>query len=258
MKALIVDDEKPARLRLRSLLNEVPTVEVVGEAQNGDEAVRLIDELRPDVVFLDVQMPVMNGFQVLERAKYMPDVVFVTAWDEYAIRAFEVNAIDYLLKPYSSERLIRAVERAAAGLRATPTDRSKLLDVLKYYRETDSRLLRITVHDGQEYRVIPLDSVDFFRAEEGLVFVYVGKERHVVDRSLQSIEDNVSPVQFVRIHRNALLNLSRVGTVAPGKNGKYLVEAGNGELLIVSRDRVKQFKSLTGFAKSHRIRPKKS
>lgn len=254
MRALIVDDERPARMRLKSLLAGVPGIEVVGEAENGETAVRLIEEHLPEVVFLDVQMPILDGFEVIERLSYLPQIVFVTAWDQYAIRAFEVNAVDYLLKPYSRERVLRSLERAAQNVRANADTRGKLLDVLRYYRDSDTRLLRITVRDGGCYHVLDLAAVDFFRSDGGLVFLHAGAREFLVNRPLQDLEDALDPKRFLRVHRNAIANLSRVVTVNPGMNGSYLLRFPGGEQLKVSRDRVPRLKSLIGLSRVRRIR----
>lgn len=257
IRALVVDDEKPARLRVKSLLQKMPEVELIGEAENGEVAADMIERLKPDVVLLDVQMPVMNGFQVLEHISHTPEIIFITAWDRYAIRAFEVNAVDYLLKPYSGDRLIRAIEKAARALRENVDRRAQLVAVLERYRESKTRLQRITARRGGEFHVVEIDDVDFFRAEDGLVFLYAGTKRYLADESLQSLEASLDPAAFFRIHRNAIVNLSRVETISPAANGKYEIETSNRKKLMVSRDRSQRFKSLAGFSgrRRHSLRP---
>ncbi len=252
IRTLVVDDEKPARLRMRSLLQKIPEIELVGEAENGEIALEFINRAHPDLVFLDIQMPILNGFQVLERMTYTPEIVFVTAWDRYAIRAFEVNAVDYLLKPYSSDRLLRAIEKATRALRDNVDRRAQILAVLERYRESETRLQRITVRKNDEFFVIEVEAVDFFRAEDGLVFLHAGAERYLADKTLQDLEQSLDPSVFYRIHRGAIVNLNRIETVSPAGNGKFEIESANYEKLIVSRDRARKFKSLTGFSGSRR------
>ncbi len=254
IRTLIVDDEKPARLRLRAQLQKMPEIEVVGEAENGELAVQLIRSLRPDLVLLDVQMPILNGFQVLERIPRTPEVIFVTVWDRYAIRAFEVNAVDYLLKPYSRDRLVRAIEKAARAIRESVDRRAQILAVLEKYRESETRITRITVRKGDEFRVLEADEADLFRAEGGLVFVYSGGTRYLCDEPLQELEEGLDPGRFYRVHRNAIVNLGRIEKILPGGNGKYEIEISNKVRVIVSRDRSGRFKTLTGLCGRRRHR----
>jgi two-component system LytT family response regulator len=254
IKTLIVDDEKPARLRLRTQLQKMPEIEVVGEAENGEAAVRLIKSLRPDLVLLDVQMPVLNGFQVLEKISRTPEIIFVTAWDRYAIRAFEVNAVDYLLKPYSRDRLVRAIEKAARAIRESVDRRAQILAVLEKYRESETRISRITVRKGNEFHVLETEEVDLFRAEEGLVFVYSGGSRYYCDEPLQRLEEGLDSGRFYRVHRGAIVNLNSIEKVLPLGNGKYEIEIAAKERVAVSRDRSGRLKSLTGMGGRRRHR----
>jgi two-component system LytT family response regulator len=246
IKTLIVDDERPARLRLRAQLQKIPEIEVVGEAENGELAVQLIKSLRPDLVMLDVQMPILNGFQVLERISRTPEIIFVTVWDRYAIQAFEVNAVDYLLKPYSHDRLVRAIEKAARAIRESVDRRAQILAVLEKHRESEARITRITVQKGDEFRVLEVDEADLFCAEGGLVFVYSGGTRYLCEKPLQELEERLAPDRFYRVHRNAIVNLSRIEKISPGGNGKYELEISHKKRVIVSRDRSQRFKTLTG------------
>lgn len=247
IRTLIADDENPARRRLRSMLAGIPEVVVIGEAENGRTASRMIDRLRPDLVLLDIQMPVRNGFEVLENISHIPGIVFVTAYDQYAIRAFEVNAVDYLLKPYTRTRLLKALEKAVHSLRETTDQRAKILSILEQYRESTSRLTRLTVRTGSDYRVFEVDRVALFRAEEGLVFLYAKEDRFLLDLPLQKLEDGLDPKQFLRVHRNAIVNLRMVSRIVPTANGKLVAEMAGGLHVVVSRDRARRLKSAAGF-----------
>ncbi len=254
IKTLIVDDERPARLRLRAQLQRIPEIDVVGEAENGGTAVELISSLRPDLVLLDVQMPVLNGFQVLEKITHTPEIIFVTVWDRYAIQAFEVNAVDYLLKPYSRDRLVRAVEKAARAIRESVDRRAQILAVLEKYREAESHITKITVRKGDAFRVLDADEADLFCAEGGLVFVYSRGVRYLCEKSLQELEEGLAAGRFYRVHRNAIVNLGRIGKISPGGNGKFLIEMPNTKRVVVSRDRAVRFKTLTGLSDRRRHR----
>lgn len=254
VRTLIADDEKPARLRLRAMLEGVPEIVVVGEAENGRTASALIDRLRPDLVLLDVQMPAQNGFEVLEEIHHMPEIVFVTAYDQYAIRAFEVDAVDYLLKPYTRPRLLRAIEKAVRSLRETSDQRARILSILQHYRQSASRINRLTVRTGTDFRVFDVEQISLFRAEEGLVFLHAGERRYLLDLPLQTLEDRLDPERFFRVHRNAIVNLRMIRQLRPASNGKMVVELPGGESVVVSRYRAQRLKSATGFVRGRSFR----
>lgn len=231
------------------MLEGVPEIVVIGEAENGQTASSMIDRLRPDLVLLDIQMPAKNGFDVLEDIHHTPGIVFVTAYDQYAIRAFEVDAVDYLLKPYTRARLLKAIQKAVRSLRETTDQRARILSLLEHYRQSTARITRITVRSGDNYRVFEVGDVSLFRAEEGLVFLHAGDERALVDLSLQTLEDRLDPEQFLRVHRNAIINLTMVSRVRPSANGKMLVEMSGGQRVVASRYRAQQLRSATGFVR---------
>lgn len=249
VRTLIAEDEKPARLRLRSMLEEIPELVVIGEAENGEVAARLIDRLRPDLVLLDIQMPKQNGFEVLEAIHHTPEIVFVTAYDKYAIRAFEVDAVDYLLKPYTRPRLLKAIERAVRSSHETSDQRARILSLLEHYRQSASRLSRLTVRTVDDYRVFDVEEVSLFRAEEGLVFLYADGKRFLLDLALQTLEDRLDPEKFFRVHRGAIVNLEKISRIRPAANGKLFVELKDGETVAASRYRAQQLKTLTGFVR---------
>ena len=171
LTTLIVDDEAAARARLNKLLSGFPEVEVVGEARNGPEAIRLIDDKRPDLVLLDIQMPMINGFEVLKGIQHEPAVIFVTAYDEYALRAFEVHAVDYLLKPYTRDRLKEAIQRVTHSGENDENRVKRIESLLETYNQRESFLDRISVKTKYSYRVLEVEQIDFFRVENGLVFL---------------------------------------------------------------------------------------
>ena len=262
MRCVLVDDEAPARERLRDLLSQATLeVEVVGEAGSGKEAVPLIHETRPNVVFLDVQMPVIDGFEVVELlAPPRPHIVFVTAYDEHALRAFEVHALDYLTKPVRLERLNRALAHLAQL--GAPAD----LSALGRLRAAE-RLQRLTVHVGGRLHVIPVGSVRYFEAEEKAVFVHLkegklfrgrpsgdrsttfalvedSRTKFRTDFGLDELESRLDPEQFLRIHRSYLVNTALVRELVPWFSGTYQVKLDDGTQLPVARRRagdVKQF-----------------
>jgi len=246
IRTLIAEDEKPARERLRNALRDMPEVQVVGEAKDGQQALELIHEHKPELLFLDVQMPLLDGFELLQQLDEKPLVVFTTAYDEYAIQAFEVHAIDYLLKPYSKERLRAAVARAVAGLGDRERNAERLIALLSDHQKTHGHLQRVSVKDRYAYRVVPVCEIDFFKAEEGLVFLHQSGERSLIDTSLTQLEGQLDPERFFRLHRNAIANLDRIERVVPWGQGKLSVIYPGGQRLFVGRSRQHEFKRRMG------------
>lgn len=247
--AIIVEDEQSARERLTRFLQERPEIEVLEQVKDGLRAVESINEKQPDLVFLDVQIPSLSGIDVLRRVKEPPAIIFTTAYDEYAIEAFEVHAVDYLLKPYSKERFHKAVDRAVRALEAAgqgSEERSQLQGLLNYYHREEEYLERVTVRKGYDFHVIPVQDVDYFKAENGLVFLHQSGEQYVIDISLTQLEDELDPTEFLRIHRNAIINLSRIVKIVPWGQGQLGVSFGDEERLLVSRSHLNQFRRRVG------------
>jgi len=244
MTAMVVDDEELARVRLRKMLDEVGGVSVVGEAANGIEAVESIERLDPDLVFLDIQMPGMTGFDVIEALGDVPLIVFVTAFDDYAIRAFEVNSIDYLLKPVEPDRLREAVGRAAGLLSEGPVLEREIEKLTTMVRARG--LERLPVSKGKKIVLLDLDEIMWFSSDEGLVFAHTGPARFVVNRTLSELEERLDDTRFFRIHRSTIVNLNHVREIVPWFSGKYKVvmsDSGGSELTL-SRSRAKELRRI--------------
>ena len=254
LRAVVVDDEPLARERLVALLAEVaPHVEVVGQAEGGRAAVPLVHRERPDVVFLDVAMPVIDGFDVVDLlAPPRPHVVFVTAYDDHALRAFEVHALDYLVKPVARERLAEAVRRVGAVERPA-TGAASAADGLDALRGSPDRrpLSRLAVHVGRRLRVVDVAEVDYFEASEKLVLARLRgappSAELPVDFTLDALERRLDPGRFVRSHRAFLVHLDRVREVVPWFSGGYRLRLDGGAELPVSRRRARDVRAvLTG------------
>ncbi|HEY9478437.1 MAG TPA: LytTR family DNA-binding domain-containing protein [Gemmatimonadaceae bacterium] len=249
LKALIVDDDPLARVRLRKLLAAESDVEIVGECASAGEAIGLIERALPDLVFLDVQMPGLDGFQLLEKLRMpvLPAIIFVTAHDEYALRAFEVHALDYLLKPYSRARFVDALQRARAHIEregAAATDR-RLLGLLAEMRarssggaaalETAHEHERLVVKsDGRMFFVRPAD-IDWVEASANYVRLHAHGESYQFRESMKHMEARLPRGVFVRIHRSAIVNLDRVRELQPWFHGEYVVILTDGTKLTASR-----------------------
>lgn len=232
IRAVIVDDEELARGLLREMLEPHPEVEVVAECANGFEAVKAIGELKPELVFLDVQMPKLDGFEVLELAGSEAAVIFVTAYDIYAMRAFEVHAVDYLLKPFSADRFEAALEHAKTrlGQRMPPA-----AELAAAARPPAQYAERIVVKDGAKVHIIPVDKLDYAEAQDDYVALASGGKKYLKQQTVTSVEACLDPSRFVRIHRSYLVNLERVTRIEPYSKDSRLAVLADGTQLPVSR-----------------------
>ncbi|MEM7355832.1 MAG: LytTR family DNA-binding domain-containing protein [Acidobacteriota bacterium] len=245
-RVLLVDDEPPARRRLRRLLEARDDIELVGESGDGRSAVDAIHQLRPDLVFLDIQMPDLDGFGVLEAIgpENMPAVVFVTAYDEYALDAFDLNVLDYLLKPYTDERFGQALQRALRDLRRQRSEEvcerlACLLAARGPQPEPDTPasgpLRRIAVHHGERIVFVPVAEIDWIEAEGAYVRLHRGPQTHLVRDSLKRLETQLDPEHFVRIHRSTIVRIDRVIEMTPLFHGEYELTLSTGAKLKLSR-----------------------
>jgi two-component system, LytTR family, response regulator len=231
MTAMIVDDEELARNLLREMLAGHPEIQILAECANGFEAVKAASQRKPDLLFLDVQMPKLDGFEVLELIGEDVAVIFVTAYDRYALRAFEVHAVDYLLKPFGRERFEAALERAQARLG------EKMPAPAELAREArGSRYLeRIVVKDGARVHVIPVSKLDYAEAQDDYVSVASAGKTYLKQQTISSLETSLDPRQFIRIHRSVIVNLERVVKLEPYSKDSRIVVLSDGKQLPVSR-----------------------
>ena len=252
IRVLIVDDEAPARDRLKRLLADIEGVELIGEAEGGIQAVEMIESEKPDLVLLDIQMPELDGFGVIEALEDPPPIIFVTAYDEYAIRAFEVNALDYLLKPFSRERLKKAVRRAQEalaeehdlGVSAAERFAARLGPLLESLATQGQYLTRLAVRDRDRIRVLDVDEVDWIGVEDEQVMVHVGDRAHLIRRTLAELERLLDPTTFFRAHRAAIVNLSRVKEVIPWFKGSHKLRLTTGAEVDLSRAQARALRKI--------------
>ncbi|MGD9904700.1 MAG: LytR/AlgR family response regulator transcription factor [Vicinamibacterales bacterium] len=241
LRTIVADDERPARRFLANLLAACPGVEVVGEAANGREAVDLIERLTPDLAFLDLQMPELGGLDAarLVSAGALPAIVFVTAFDDYAVEAFELNAVDYLLKPVEQERLQAAVDRARARVRATAAERARTVSAAASAIEAATRrqyLERIPVRRRDEVLLLPVRQIASIVAEgELLHLTTLANERYTIAHRLHALESRLDPRRFVRLSRGTLAAVDLIQRFSPMPGGTYQVTLANGQQLPVSR-----------------------
>ena len=242
IRVLIVDDEPIARTGIRRELGRDPDTEVVGECTNGRDAVSFIRERAPDLVFLDLQMPELDGFGVVEQigVERMPVVVFVTAFDEFALKAFELHALDYVLKPFNSERFQKALRRAKAqARRAGAAELSgRLLSLIEDAGRAQGRgpyLERVVVKTGGRIFFLSVAEIDWIEAADNYVRLHAGRESHLVQGALSRLESRLDPKLFLRVHRSAIVNVTRIKELQPLFHGEYAIKLAGGKELTSSR-----------------------
>ncbi len=239
IRVLIVDDEPLARERVRSLLQQEPDIDILAECDNGTEAIAAIRKQSPDLVFLDVQMPGLDGFDVLRGLgdHPLPLVIFVTAHDQHALKAFEVHALDYLLKPFKQARFKEAVQRARTTLATQQTGAvsSKLLALLGQAKPDRDYLARIPVRNGDRVVFVKTQLIEYMESAGNYVVLHAGKENHVVRETLSGLESKLDPKQFVRISRSTLVNVDQIKELQPLFKGEHVVLLHNGKQLTMTR-----------------------
>jgi len=247
MRTLIVDDEVPARDRLKRLLVGITGIELVGEAVNGPEAIEMIEALSPDLLLLDIQMPSLDGFGVIEALENPPPIIFVTAYDEYAIHAFEVNALDYLLKPFSRARLEKAIHRAQDTLTEGQAFATRLGPLLESLAAQGRYLTRLAVRDHDRIRVLDANQVDWIGVEDEQATVHVGDAAYPVRRTLAALASRLDPTVFFRAHRSAIVNLNRVQEVIPWFKGSHKLRLTTGAEVDLSRAQARALRKILGW-----------
>jgi two-component system LytT family response regulator len=233
LRVIVVDDEALARGLLRELLGAHADIEVIAECGNGFEAVKAVTEKKPDLLLLDIQMPKLDGFDVLELIGTEVPVIFVTAYDQYAIKAFQVHAVDYLLKPFGAERLAEALTRARARIGARETLPAKAL--VSEARATRTPLERILIRDKADVHVIPVAKIDYFESQDDYVSLKVGDKTLLKEQTLSELEQLLDPGRFVRIHRRYLLNVSRLAKIEQSMTDSRVAVLQDGTEIPISR-----------------------
>lgn len=250
IRTIIVDDELLGRAVIREMLRGDNEVEIIGECASGREAVEMIRQLQPDLLFLDVQMPVMDGFEVLQAldATHLPLTIFVTAYDQYAVRAFDVHAVDYLLKPFDRERFRKALQRAKATLRQTHSNEvnERILALLEERQAQPAYLERLVIKANGRVLFLRTDEIDWIGAEGNYVSLHVKKDTYLLRETISSLETQLDPKKFSRIHRSQIVNLDRIKELHPWSHGEYHVILKDGTQLTLSRSYREHFQSLLG------------
>lgn len=241
MRAIVIDDERLARKELINLLNQLETVEVVGEAVNVDDAKEKIEQLQPDVIFLDIQMPEKTGFDLLEELDHVPHVIFTTAYDEYALKAFQVNALDYLLKPVEPKRLEEAINKLVGKIEGI----SKNQETVNYQNQKKLTLEdQVFVKDGDRCWFVRLSNVRLFESDGNYIKVYFDNFKPMIHKSLNALDERLDEKSFFRASRKHIINLGWVEAIEPWFNGGLVVTLRGGDRIEVSRRQAARFKEM--------------
>jgi len=235
LRVVIVDDEPLARAVVREYAGADPGLEIVAECGNGFDAVKAVAEQKPDIVLLDVQMPKLDGFEVLELIGSEQTVVFITAYDQYALKAFDVHAVDYLLKPFSAERFQEAMTRVRERLQAKSVATPDLAELVRDAKPRSGPAERVLIRDGANVHVLPIDSVDFVEAQDDYVAFKSEGKQYLKDQTLAAVEGTLDPARFVRIHRSYILNIDRIAKVELYAKDSRIAILRDGTRLPVSR-----------------------
>lgn len=237
IRSVIVDDERLARQRIRRMLSDTPDFEVLAEFENSRQALEFLEENAADLLFLDVQMPGLDGFALLEALgpERMPVVIFVTAYDEYALRAFEVHAFDYLLKPFDQPRFEKALERARQHLGAESRNNERLLNLLNELKHRNREPARFAIKTPGRVFFVRQEDIDWMEAADNYVNLHVGSETHLIRETMNSLEQRLDPRRFLRIHRSTIVNADRIKELRPWFHGEYVVLLKDSTELTLSR-----------------------
>lgn len=243
IKAILIDDEPLSREIVKSYLRKFPLIEVVDECNDGFEGVKSIQQHQPDLVFLDIQMPKINGFEMLELTHPMPPVIFITAFDDYALKAFEANAIDYLLKPVSEERFQKALQKfldKSSGLTNKTTD---LLDAMAH---SPSQNNRIVVKTGNKVKIIPVHDIHYLEADDDFVKIFTAEGSFLKNKTLSFYEQTLDPQQFVRVHRSYLIHIGQITKIEPYQKETHMAVLRNGQQIPISKTGYGKLKLILG------------
>jgi two-component system LytT family response regulator len=246
MKAIIIEDEEPARDLLKRYLEPHKDIEVIGEYIDGFEGAKAINQLKPDLVFLDIQLPRLTGIEVLELLDHSPMLIFTTAYDEFAIKAFEKNAVDYLMKPFSKDRFSQAIEKAKSRKSLQQGNETNIQQLAENLTN-ESYLNRIVVRSPKAMNVIPVDDILYLEAQDDYVMIHTAEARHMKKQTMKYFEDRLNPETFVRIHRSFIANVSHIIKLEPYSKDTFIAVLKNGAKLNVSNTGYKTLKDRLSF-----------
>ncbi len=245
IKALLIDDEELARILVKNYIDNLDEIDIIGECSNGFEGIKAIQELNPDLIFLDIQMPKLNGFEMLELLDDIPEVIFITAHNHFAIKAFELNAVDYLLKPYTKERLHLAIEKAIERISKKETKKNHVKQLIQ--QPLTDRLERVVVKSGSKIKVIPVEKINYFEAQDDYVMLYTDEGKHLKQITMKFFEENLDPSTFIRVHRSYIIKIDQVIQLEPYGKENYVAKLKSGINIKVSKSGLKNLKDRLHF-----------
>jgi two-component system, LytTR family, response regulator len=247
IRTLIIEDEEPARDIVKTYLSKYSDVEIIGEAADGFSGVKLINELKPDLLFLDIQLPKLTGFEILELAEHAPVIIFTTAYDQFALKAFEMNATDYLLKPFSADRFDGAIQKAVAKLNSKQDETQSIKKLVETVDEKTESIDRVVVKTGTKIKVIPAERIIYIEAQDDYVMIYAEEGKHLKEKTMKYFETHLDNSVFIRIHRSYIVNVNHIAQLEHFTKDSYVAVLKNGVKLKVSDSGYKNLKSRLNF-----------
>jgi two-component system LytT family response regulator len=245
LRTIIVEDEELARKLMKSFLSDNENIKLIAECENGFEGVKMINELKPDLVFLDIQMPKITGFEMLELLEHKPHIIFATAYDQFALKAFEYNAADYLLKPYSKDRLNEAVQKVVERVKTEGSESDIVEKVADFPKE--EFLERVVVKDRHKIHIIPVDQIRYIESMDDYVMIYTNDSRHMKQKTMKYFEAGLDPNNFVRIHRSYIVKVEEINEIQQYEKESYIVILHDKTKLKVSKTGYKNLKEVLNF-----------
>ncbi|MCK9447803.1 MAG: LytTR family DNA-binding domain-containing protein [Bacteroidales bacterium] len=242
IRVLIIDDEEPARVLLRSFLHAFDDIEIVSEYSDGFQGVKAIQEHTPDLILLDIQMPRLNGFEMLELVDKWPEIIFTTAYDEYAIKAFELNAVDYLMKPFSRQRLRQALDKAIHRLATASDTQGKVKKLIDQLHVKDTPIERIVVKAGSKIHIIAVQQIEHIEAQDDYVKIHTQQGRFLKKETMQRLEEQLPQDSFIRVHRSHIVHINQIHRIEQYGKESYLLLLKNGNQAHISKSRLKDLK----------------
>jgi two-component system, LytTR family, response regulator len=247
LRTIIIEDEAPARELLKHYLKNFEDIEIIAECSDGFSGLKVISEMKPDLLFLDIQMPKLTGFEMLEVLEEKPQIIFTTAYDQYAIKAFELNAVDYLLKPFHKERLEEAIKKVMEKISTNKEDQKPASEILLKRPEPVSPLNRIVVRKANSINIIPVEQIKYVEAQDDYVMIYYSSGKALKQQTMKFYEDNLPKVDFVRIHRSYIVKVEEINRIEPYGKDNHVAILRSGDKLPVSRAGYKHLKEELNF-----------
>jgi two-component system LytT family response regulator len=247
IRTLLIEDEEPARNLLRTFLESFDEIDIIGECADGFSGLKAINENHPDLIFLDIQMPKLTGFEMLELLDTLPEVVFTTAYDQFALQAFELNAVDYLMKPFAKQRLRQAVDKVVERFKSKISGVPEVRKLVETVHDKTQSIDRIVVKSGSKIHIIPIDSIEHLEAQDDYVMIYCTEGRFMKKETLSYLERNLPEDRFIRIHRSHIVNINQIQRMEQYGKESYMLILKNGNQVNVSKSRIKELKLELGF-----------